>query len=271
MSTSKDPTTRLNALFDGLMATLRDFIRDERVTHDEYRRAVGFLHEVGGAGEIPLLSDVFLEVTVDDVENRGRPGTVTTIEGPYYVPNAPELESPCALPQRADEPGPVLVLSGIVRSTEGGPLADAVLDVWQPDNRGLYSHANIPAEKAPFNLRGRVAVDRAGRFEIETRVPGCYEIPKAGPTGKLLAALGCHAWRPAHLHVKIECAGHRPLTTQLFLKGDRWIDSDVVVGAVKPSLIVEAKRHDDRRGNLPGPYYTVAYDFVLERAEARAA
>jgi catechol 1,2-dioxygenase len=261
----------LNGLFEALMATLRDFIRDERVTHDEYRRAVGFLHEVGGAGEIPLLSDVFLEVTVDDVENRERPGTATTIEGPYYVPNAPELESPCALPTRANEPGPILVLSGSVRSTEGGPLPGAVLDVWQPDNRGLYSHANIPAEEAPFNLRGRVAADRAGRFEIETRVPGCYEIPKAGPTGKLLAGLGRHAWRPAHLHVKIERAGHRPLTTQLFLKGDRWIDSDVVVGAVKPSLIVEAKRHEECRGDRPTPYYTIAYDFVLERAEARAA
>jgi catechol 1,2-dioxygenase len=257
------------------MDTLRSFIRENRITHEEYRRAVAFLSELGTAGEMPLFCDVFLEVTVDEVDNRGRPGTVTTIEGPYYVPDAPELDSPCVLPHRADEPGPILVLSGTVRSTEGNALPRTILDLWQPDSHGRYSHANIPEKEAPYNLRGRVAVGDDGRFEVETRLPGSYEIPKAGPTGVLLAALDRHAWRPAHLHMKVESPGHRPLTTQLFLKSDPRIDSDVVEGAVKPSLIVEPVLHDDpaeiRRKGASGPYYTLSYDFVLEPARARAA
>jgi catechol 1,2-dioxygenase len=267
--------SRLSELFEQLMGTLRSFIRENRITHDEYRRAVAFLSEVGAERETPLLCDVFLEVTVDEVENRNRPGTATTIEGPYYVPDAPELRSPCALPHRPDEPGPILSFSGTVRSTDGAPLPGAVLDLWQPDSQGRYSHVNIPEADAPYNLRGRVVVDGDGRFEVETRLPGSYEIPKSGPTGVLLTALGRHAWRPAHLHMKVNAAGHRPLTTQLFLKDDPRIDSDVVEGAVKPSLVVEPVRRDgpaDARGKGGGAEYcTLTYDFVLEPARARAA
>jgi protocatechuate 3,4-dioxygenase beta subunit len=110
---------------------------------------------------------------------------------------------------------------------------------------------------------------------VQTRLPGPYEIPKAGPTGALLAAMDRHAWRPAHLHMKVEREGYRTLTTQLFLKNDPWIDSDVVEGAVKQSLIVDPVRHDNqedlRQKKLTEPYYTLYYDFVLAPSMAKAA
>src|ERR1700686_2165072 len=93
---------RLSEVFDKLMVTLRSFIRENHISHDEYRRAVGFLSEVGQKGEMSLLCDVFIEVTVDEVDNRGRRGTATTIEGPFYVSEAPTMKSPCVLPQRPD-------------------------------------------------------------------------------------------------------------------------------------------------------------------------
>src|SRR5215469_9767324 len=250
------PNPRLNALFDSLLDTLRTFIRENHVTHDEYRRAVAFLSEVGQKGEVSLLCDVAVEVTVDEVENNGRPGTITTIEGPYYVPRAPLLKSPCALPHRADEPGDLVLFSGTVRSSTGRSLPEAVLDLWQSDANGRYSHFNIPEAVAPYNLRGRVTTNHEGRFEIETRIPGPYEIPNTGPTGALLAAMGRHAWRPAHLHVKVQHPGYRSLTTQLFLKNDPWLESDVVEGAVKEALIVDPVKEHDR--------YVLSYDLALE-------
>ena len=268
-------SSRLGEVFDKMLGTLRGFIRDNHVTHDEYRRAVAFLGEVGQKGEMSLLCDVFVEVSVDEVDNTGRKGTVTTIEGPFYLPDAPALTSPCVLPYRDDEPGPVLFFSGTVRASNGDPLPGAVLDLWQSDTDGRYSHFDIPAEEAPYNLRGRVTVDRNGKFDVQTRLPGPYEIPKAGPTGALLAAMGRHAWRPAHLHMKVEHEGYRTLTTQLFLKNDPWIDSDVVEGAVKEALIVNPVRHDAREElqekRLPKPYYTLSYDFVLAPSMAKAA
>jgi catechol 1,2-dioxygenase len=177
---------RLNQLFDNLVGTLRDFIRENRVTHEEYRRAVGFLTEAGAKGEIPLLFDVFVEVTVDEVDNNGRPGTRTTVEGPFYLPNSPVLKSPCVLPHRKDEPGTVLFLSGSVRGQDGRPLPGAVVDMWQSDSDGRYSHFDIPAETARNNLRARVIADDQGGFEVQTWMPGAYEIPKHGPTGAVL-------------------------------------------------------------------------------------
>lgn len=266
---------RLNQLFDGLVDDLRSFIRENHVTHDEYRQAVAFLSEIGKKGEVSLLCDVFVEVTVDEVDNTGRPGTITTIEGPFYVADAPTMKSPCVLPQRRNEPGPVLEFSGTVRSSNGETLSGAIVDLWQSDCNGRYSHFDIPKDQAPYNLRARVVADQDGKFEVKTRLPGPYEIPKAGPTGALLAALGRHAWRPAHLHMKVERPGHRTLTTQLFLENDPWIASDVVVGAVKKPLIVDPVKHDDpgdlRKHKQSKPYYTLSYDFVLEPSMAKAA
>lgn len=265
---------RLNVLFDELNTTLKDFIRDHHVTYDEYRRALAYLTEVAEKGETPLLFDVFLESTVDVVNNSGRGGTETTVEGPYYVAEAPEFKSPCVVPHRANEPGDVLIFSGTVRSTEGKDLPGAIVDFWQADAEGRYSHFNIPKDEAPFNLRARVKADDHGHFEIQTWVPASYEIPKAGPTGALIKALGSHPWRPAHLHVLVQHPGSEDLITQVFLQGDPWIDSDVV-GAVKDSLIAGMEKHDDpaeisKRG-LKKPFYTLEFDFVLPRGMKKAA
>jgi catechol 1,2-dioxygenase len=266
---------RLNQLFDRLVDDLRRFIRQNHVTHDEYRDAVAFLTAVGKKGEVSLLCDVFVEVTVDEVDNTGRLGTTTTIEGPFYVADAPTMKSPCVLPQRVNEPGPVLEFYGAVHSSNGEMLPGAIVDLWQSDFNGRYSHFDILKDEAPYNLRARIVTDHDGKFELKTRLPGPYEIPKAGPTGALLAALGRHAWRPAHLHMKVEHPGHRTLTTQLFLENDPWIASDVVVGAVKKTLIVDPVKHDDpvdlKKHNQSKPYYSLSYDFVLEPSMAKTA
>jgi catechol 1,2-dioxygenase len=265
---------RLNQLFDALNTSLKDFIRKHQVTYEEFHRALAFLSEVGEKGETPLLFDVFLESTVDVANNSERGGTATAVEGPFYLPDMPEMKSPCTLPHRANEPGDVLIFSGTVRSTEGNLLPGAIVDYWQADAEGAYSHFNIPQEKAPFNLRARVKADDHGRFEIQTWVPSSYEIPKGGPTGALVKALGRHAWRPAHLHALVQHPGCEDLITQIFLQGDKWIDSDVV-GAVKESLIAGMERHEDaveiaKRG-LKQPFYTLEFDFVLPRGIKKAA
>jgi catechol 1,2-dioxygenase len=271
--TPESSKERLSEIFEDLVASLTALIRKHRITHAEYRRAVAFLIEAADRGEIPLLADVFLEVTVDDVGSAGRPNsaTATCIEGPFYVPNAPTMKSPCVLPHRPNEPGDVLFFSGAVRSTDGAALSGALVDIWHADAIGAYSHFNIPEREAPYNLRARVIADEQGRFDIRTLVTAPYEIPKAGPTGALLTAMGRHPWRPAHFHVKVTHDTCEPLTTQLFLRDDPWIDSDVV-GAVKQPLVVSLTKHDDpdefRKRHVDRTFYTLSYDFVLPRSIA---
>jgi catechol 1,2-dioxygenase len=274
MARTQTGDPRLTEVVDDLLAMLRGFILKHRINHEEYRRAVSFMMDTAAKSEIPLLFDVFLEATVDRVDAAGRGGTETSVEGPFYAPDAPLMKSPCTLPHRSSEPGDVLLLSGTVRSTDGEPLGGAMLDMWQSDAQGAYSHFNIPKDQAPWNLRARVIADETGRFEVQTWVPSPYQVPKDGPTGALLRGIGRYAWRPAHLHLRITHDSCETLTTQLFFTGDPWIDSDVV-GAVKQSLIVTLNKHEDpaelQKQGIDKPYYTIAYDFTLPRLVRKAA
>ena len=259
-ATQTDTTTntRLQAIFTDVLDSLLDVIRRHRVTWEEYRTATEWLTEAGNQGyEIPLMLDVFLSPTVDDVNFAARGGTESNVEGPFYVPDALMLEAPYVLPRRDNEPGDRLTFSGTVRSTDGSPLAGAVLDVWQATSEGEYSnfHPGVPEG----NLRGRLRTDPAGRFEFETVVPAPYEIPNTGATGSLLAALGRHCFRPGHIHFKVSHPSAQALTTQVYFEGDPWIDSDVV-GAVKDSLVTQLVR-----GGVGAT--SCSYDFVLAQRE----
>jgi protocatechuate 3,4-dioxygenase beta subunit len=90
--------------------------------------------------------------------------------------------------------------------------------------------------------------------------PSSYPLPTDGPVGQLLARLGRHPYRPAHIHFIVSAAGHAPVTTHLFAAGDGYLESDVVFG-VKDSLVVDFAPRQD------GPGRTVDYDFVLSSVE----
>jgi catechol 1,2-dioxygenase len=247
----------VEAIFTDVIDALTGIIEKHRVTWDEYRAASEWLTAAGSQGfEIPLMLDVFLSTPVDNVNAAGV-GTESNVEGPFYVPGAPILEQPCVLPKRVDEPGEPLVFSGTVRSVDGSPLAGATLDVWQANGVGEYSH--FSPDVPEYNLRGRLTTDAEGRFELETVVPHPYEVPKAGATGVLLAALGRPAYRPGHIHFILSHENARTLTTQIYFEGDPWIDCDVV-GAVKEPLITKLEHHVDAEGRASA---SCSYDFVL--------
>ena len=246
--------TRLQVIFTDVLDSLLGIIRKHQVTWEEYRAATDWLTEAGRQGyEIPLMLDVFLSQTVDDVNFAAQGGTESNVEGPFYVPGAQLLERPYVLPQREGEPGERLVFSGAVRSTDGSPLAGALVDVWQASAAGEYSnfHPAVPEG----NLRGRVATDSDGRFEFETIVPPSYGIPDTGATAQLLGALGRLLIRPGHIHFKVSHPTCRSLTTQIYFEGDPYIDCDVV-GAVKDSLVVALVRTGEAETRC-------SYDFVL--------
>lgn len=258
---------RLVSVFADLEKTLKDFIVKHHITHDEYRAFTKTIDEVVRAGEGFLLFDVFLENASTDATYADRPGTVEAIEGPFYLPGAPPLERPYVMPQRPDEEGDVLIFGGQVRSSSGEPLPGAEIDMWHADAKGDYS--GFAPGVPEWNLRGRFLAGYDGTFEVRTIVPPPYEIPKEGPTGRLLRALGRHCFRPAHLHLKVRHPGYVELCTQLFMPGDPWLDSDVA-GAVKDSLVAELAKRDDpaaiRGRGLDRPFFETRYDLVLAPA-----
>lgn len=248
-------TERVDLLAGKAIKALNDIVIEERVSYDEYNALKAWLIKVGEDGEWPLFLDVWLEHSVEEVATSHREGNKGSIEGPYYVEDAPELPWNGTIPMREDEPGTPLTFHGQVRSTDGTPLKDATVELWHADSDGFYSQfaPGVPE----WNLRGTFVVNDEAKFEIHSIQPAPYQIPTDGACGQLIAAAGWHAWRPAHLHLKVKAPGHELLTAQLYFPGDPHNDNDVA-SAVKPELMLDPKPTEDGKG------VTVAYDFVLD-------
>lgn len=258
---------RLTTLTQAFMENVLALVRDHRITNDELHDLLAFLTDVGRHDEFQLLADVLgLSVAVDNATHAGTAAAATAhnVEGPFYRPGAPWLSDPARLASH-DEDGDVLWVSGQVQSARGGgPVPNAMLDVWQANARGRYENED-PAQ-ADYTLRGRLRADDRGRYRFRTVAPAAYEVDQGGPVGRMLRTMGRHAWRPAHIHLKVEGEGYEPLTTMLFVPGDRWLASDAI-GAVKAPLVMTVTKHTRADAVQPdgsrGPFQAAQYDFVL--------
>jgi len=248
---------RVATLAGEVLAGVGDVIHRNNLTYAEYDALKAWLIQVGQDGEWPLFLDVFVEHQVEAVVNTNREGSKGSIEGPFYVAGAPTLSADATLPMRPDEDGTPLLFQGQVRGVDGAALGGAQVEIWHADSAGFY--AQFAPAIPEWNLRGTVIADEQGNFKIHTVQPAPYQIPHDGATGKLIAAAGWHAWRPAHLHVKVSSPGHQLITTQLYFEGGEYLDSDIA-SATKPELVIAPKPAADANGD------EVTYDFVLDPA-----
>ena len=260
----------LRRIVGDLFATIDDF----DVGEDEFWSALAFLAEA--APELGLIApglgfERFLDMRMDLAERKAglAGGTPRTIEGPLYVAGAPLSQGEARLDDGA-EAGDVLIMHGQVRGLDGAPLAGAIVDVWHANGLGRYSHFD-PSQSA-FNLRRRIAADADGRYRFRTIVPAGYAVPPGGATERLLAAVGRHGRRPAHIHFFVSAPGHAHLTTQINVAGDPLVNDDFA-HATRDELITEAVRRDDEAAlaaqGLNAPFFEITFDFVL--AEANGA
>jgi catechol 1,2-dioxygenase len=155
-----------------------------------------------------------------------------------------------------------------VLDLDGWPVAAAQVDVWQANDEGFYD-VQQPGVQPDRNLRGLFTTDDRGKFWFRTIVPRYYPIPTDGPVGRLLAATGRHAYRPAHIHFVVSASGHRPVTTHVFDAASPYLDSDAVFG-VKASLVREFEPVDDapraEQLGLRNPFRQMDFEVVLTPA-----
>lgn len=271
-SLEQTPDPRLKTIMTSLIRHLHAFIREVELTEAEWFQAIQFLTRVGQMcddkrQEFILLSDTLgVSMLVDAINHRAvGNATESTVLGPFYRPGAPELPPGASISR--DGRGEPAVITGRVLSTSGTPLANALLDVWEGADNGLYEQQD--PNQPDMNLRGRFRTDVQGRYKIVAIKPVSYPIPDDGPVGEMLRALGRHPYRPAHIHFIVSADGHVPVTTHLFARGDPYLDSDAVFGT-KDSLVVDFIRHDSAeeaaRHGVKAPFYIAEYDFVLKRA-----
>jgi len=145
-------------------------------------------------------------------------------EGPYFKPRSPE---------RADlrEPGSggrALELNGVVLTRRCRPVGRALLDLWHCDDKGDYDNRG-------FRYRGHIHADASGAYRFRTIVPAQYP------------------GRTRHLHLKVQGAGGRVLTTQLYFPDE---PENRRNGLFRRELLMQVSRAGDG--------LTARFDFVLD-------
>jgi hydroxyquinol 1,2-dioxygenase len=270
MDQCSDP--RFKQVMTSLVTHLHDFVREVKLTDAEWFGAIQFLTQVGQTctdkrQEFILLSDTLgvsiLVITLNHPASGG--SSDSTVQGPYYWPGAPELPNGANL--AVDVKGEPAFYSGRVLSSDGRPIAGALLDVWSGDGEGTYDMQM--EDDVGMKARGRIRTDADGRYSFRSIKPEYYPVPTDGPVGVMLRKMGRHPMRPGHIHMIVSAPDHHAITTHLFAAGSQYIDSDAVFG-VKESLVTPFAKHP--AGTAPDgtrldvPYYTVNYDFRLRRA-----
>jgi hydroxyquinol 1,2-dioxygenase len=271
-SLAATPDPRLKQILAALVTHLHDFVREVRLTEDEWRAGIDFLTATGQAcsatrQEFILLSDTLGVSMLTIALNHAKPAGATeaTVFGPFHTDDAPWVDQGADIAR--DAPGAPMFVHAVVEGPDGEPVAGAEVDVWQADEDGLYD-VQRPELGDARRARARLRTDARGAVRFRSIVPTAYPIPTDGPVGRMLAATGRHPWRPAHLHFMIRAAGYQPLTTHIFRDADPYLDSDVVFG-VRSSLVGDYAAHppglapDGRR--VDQPFFTLDQRFVLAR------
>jgi protocatechuate 3,4-dioxygenase beta subunit len=130
-------------------------------------------------------------------------------------------------------PGRRIVIEGSVLTTDCRPISRALVDFWQADDRGEYDNAG-------YRLRGHQFTDDAGRYRLETIVPGHYP------------------GRTRHLHVRVQAPNGPVLTTQLYFPDEPANQRD---GIFTPELVMKVRDVD--AGKL------ATFDFVLQSSAGK--
>lgn len=234
---------RLRQLVEGITRHLHAFIRDVRLTEDEWSAGIEFLTAVGQIcdakrQEFILLSDVFGASMQTIAVNNEAYGDATeaTVFGPFFTEDAPEIADGGDIAGSAA--GEPCWVEGTVTDTSGAPVPGARIEVWEADEDGFY---DVQYDDERTAGRGALHSEPDGGYRFWGVTPTPYPIPDDGPVGKLLTATSRSPMRASHLHFMVTAPGYRTLVTHIFVDGDELLNSDSVFG-VKDSLVKKWER-----------------------------
>jgi protocatechuate 3,4-dioxygenase beta subunit len=155
------------------------------------------------------------------------PHSLSEITGPVFGHDAvDELDSDLTR-QHAGEPlGERIIVTGRVVDTDGRPVRNTLVEIWQANAAGRYAHEvdRHPAPLDPnFTGAGRVLTDDDGGYRFTTIKPGAYPWRNHD-----------NAWRPAHIHFSVfGRAFTERLVTQMYFPGDPLFDADPIFQSIR--------------------------------------
>lgn len=142
-------------------------------------------------------------------------------EGPFYPDKMPlDTDNDLIIINDSLTPavGTVAYLSGKVTDIKGNAQRNALVEIWQVDNHGIYLHSRGGSrEKLDSNFQGygRFLTDSKGRYSFRTLKPSPY------------------GGRTPHIHMAVSTKGKRVLTTQCYVKNEPRNQKDFILQRVK--------------------------------------
>lgn len=136
--------------------------------------------------------------------------TPALTEGPFYPDRLPlDQDNDLILIKDSTTPsvGEITHLTGRVLSSNGSPISNATIEIWQCDANAVYLHSadSTPKKKQQdqhFQGYGRFTTGSKGEYRFRTIKP----VPYPG--------------RPApHIHMKVKLGDRELLTTQMLIRG----------------------------------------------------
>jgi protocatechuate 3,4-dioxygenase beta subunit len=154
------------------------------------------------------------------------PQRLTEVTGPLFGEERVGPRDADLTRQHDSEPlGQRIIVHGRVLDSDGRPVPDTLVEVWQPNAAGRYRHVNDnwPAPIDPnFTGAGRVLTDAGGHYQFTTIKPGAYPW-RNHP----------NAWRPSHIHFSLlGRAFAQRLVTQMYFPGDPLFFQDPVLNSI---------------------------------------
>jgi protocatechuate 3,4-dioxygenase beta subunit len=142
--------------------------------------------------------------------------TPAQTEGPFYPDHLPlDTDNDLIIVNTGltAAVGTITHLSGKLLDAKGDPIRNAVVEIWQVDNRACYFHsrgANGKERDPHFQGYGRFLTGSTGEYYFRTIRP----VPYPG--------------RTPHIHFKIRKGGKELLTTQCYIAGEAANERDGV-------------------------------------------
>src|SRR5262245_55103983 len=206
----RTPDARTKQILASLVSHLHAFVREVRLTEQEFQQAIGYLNAIGqkttpSHNEAMLMAGALGVSNLICLINNAHPTQANNL-GPFFRAGAPQLADGASL-LRSATPGAPLAFKGWVKDLQGKPMAGAEVDVWHSSTVGLYE--NQDPTQAEMNLRGKFTTLADGSFGFSTVKPAGYPVPTSGPAGALLAAQKRHNMRPAHPHFLVYKPGFK--------------------------------------------------------------
>jgi protocatechuate 3,4-dioxygenase beta subunit len=108
------------------------------------------------------------------------------------------------------EPGQALSVSGVVVGSDGAPIGNASLYVFQTDHEGYYGVKPVSDNRNP-RLKLFLRSDARGVWSFDTIKPGSY------PNSRV----------PPHIHFEVSAPGRAPKIFEIVFEGDSFVTEEM--------------------------------------------